>query len=111
MDAIIGKKLKIFREANRFTQEQVAVFVGMERGTLSNYELGTREVPVDVLVRLSNLYGVELSSFLEEDKENMADSLLCCFRMDNLTEQDIKIIAEFKAVVKSYLKMSSLETE
>lgn len=42
MDAIIGKKLKIFREANRFTQEQVAVFVGMERGTLSNYELGTK---------------------------------------------------------------------
>ena len=110
MKQIIGKNLREIREVSRFTQIQVAGFLGIERGTLSNYELGTREAPFEVLQKLSDLYGVELSSFLEEDKAVQEENRICAFRMENLDETDMQTVSDFKDIVKSYLKMCTIET-
>lgn len=109
MKDIVARNIKKFREANNFTQEQVASFLGIERGTFSNYELGSREIPVGLLVQLSHLYGTELSDFFIEEKEILENSLVCAFRMENLSDEDLKAVSNFKDVVKSYLKMCSLE--
>lgn len=109
MDTIIGNNLKVFREANGFTQERVASFLGIERGTLSNYELGTRDTPVNVIMKLSDLYGVEMADFFEEDEVKIKDALVCSFRMETLSDKDMAVVSNFKEVVKSYLKMSYLE--
>lgn len=101
--------LKAFREASGFTQERVASFLSIERGTLANYELGSRETPLTVLIKLSNLYGVDIADFYESDIEKVKDALLCSFRLDNLSDDDLKDIAHFKDVVKSYLKMNYIE--
>lgn len=101
--------LKAFRESAGFTQERIASFLSIERGTLSNYELGTREMPLSILIKLSDLYGVDISDFYEPDLEKVKDALLCSFRMDNLADDDLKDIANFKDVVKSYLKMNYIE--
>jgi len=105
---MIVKNLKVFRDANNYTQEQVAVFLGVERGTVSNYERNTREVPLDVLIKLSGLYGVELSDFFEEDEAIVEDKLVCSFRMEGASESDLCQIASFKNMVMSYLKMDKL---
>jgi transcriptional regulator with XRE-family HTH domain len=101
--------LKAFREASGFTQEQIASFLSIERGALANYELGFRETPLPVLIKLSNLYGVDIADFYETDQEKVQDALICSFRMDNLSDADMREIANFKDVVKSYLKMNYLE--
>lgn len=103
--------LKAFREASGFTQERVASFLSIERGALANYELGTRETPLPVLIKLSDLYGVDISDFYETDPEKVKDALLCSFRMDNLSDESLHDIANFKEVVKSYLKMNYIEEE
>lgn len=101
--------LKLFREAAGFTQERIASYLSLNnRGTLSNYELGTREVPIDVLLKLSDLYGVDLADFYETDQEKVKDALICAFRTDNLSNEDLKDIANFKDIVKSYLKMEHI---
>lgn len=101
--------LKAFREASGFTQQRVASFLQIERGTLSNYELGTRETPIPVLIQLANLYGVDIADFYETDAEKVKDALFCSFRLDNLSDDDMQDIANFKDVIKSYLKMDYLE--
>lgn len=101
-------QLKLFRDASGFTQEQVAAFLDIERGALSNYELGSREVPMQVLISLSNLYGVDIADFYEQDKTKLKYALCCSFRLDNLSADDLMEIADFKDVVKSYLKMVNL---
>jgi transcriptional regulator with XRE-family HTH domain len=101
--------LKAFREASGFTQERVASFLSIERGALANYELGTRETPLPVLMKLSDLYGVDIADFYETDPEKVKDALLCSFRMDNLSDGDLEEISSFKEVVKSYLKMTYIE--
>ena len=60
MDKIIGRNLKILREAGRFTQDQVADFLKITRSAYSNYELGEREMPIEVLENAADLFGVEL---------------------------------------------------
>ena len=109
MKAIVAKNIKIFRDANNFTQEQVANFLGIERGTFSNYELGSREIPVELLVQLSHLYGIELSDFFIEEEDKLEKSLICSFRMENLSDADLKAVSSFKDIVKNYLKMCTLE--
>lgn len=109
MNTIIGKNLKQLRDFNKFSQEQVAEYLGIKRSTYSNYESGEREAPLDVLEKISNLYGCELHVLFEENIESFHDALVCTFRVDNLSNSDLNEIANFKDIVKSYLKMNRLQ--
>lgn len=108
MDTTIGNNLRILREANKFTQEQVASFLEINRSTYSNYETGDREAPFDILEKVSNLYGCDLHLLFEENVDIVREMLVCAFRVDNLSNSDITEIAYFKSIVKDYIKMNLL---
>lgn len=108
MNNIVGTNLKLLREANKFSQEQVAKYLGINRSTYSNYELGDREAPLEILEMSCNLYGCSLHNIFEDNKESIDNMLLCAFRVDNLSESDIHEIAAFKEIVKNYLKLKEL---
>ncbi len=108
MNKIVGRNLKRMREANRFTQEQLAGYLGIQRSAFSNYELGEREMPIELLERAADLLGCDLSLFFEEDEKTVGNMLTCAFRIDDLSSSDLKEIALFKAIVKNYLKMTQL---
>ena len=89
MNQIVGENLKKTRELSGFTQEQVAKSIGVERSAYSNYESGVREVPFHLV---------------EADNEILATA----FRISDVEEGDLKEIAHFKDLVKSYLKMERI---
>lgn len=107
MKTIIGKNLKMFREATNFTAQQFADLLSIERSTYANYEAGIREMPFELLEKTAGFLGCDLSALLSENA-NKADLMLCAFRMDNLTSEDAEQISKFKKFVKSYLKMQKL---
>lgn len=109
MNTIIGKNLKQLREFNKFSQEQVSDFIGIKRSTYSNYETGEREAPLEVLEKISHLYGCDLYVLFDENTESFQDLLICTFRVDDLSNSDLNEIANFKDIVKSYLKMIRLQ--
>lgn len=106
--AIISKNIKRMREACKFTQEQVSQFLGIGRSAYSNYETGDRELPLEVMEKLADLYGCDLFLLYEEDADIVKNMLTTAFRVDDLSADDMKQIADFKAVVKNYLKMDLL---
>lgn len=108
MKSIIGKNMKLLREANRFSQEHAASFLGIERSTYSNYESGIREIKLTHLEKLAHLFGCELNLFFEEDESVIQDMLICTFRMDQLPKDDLQEIASFKELVLQYLKMKRI---
>lgn len=108
MNHIVGNNLAKFRKANRFTQEQMASFLGIQRSAYSNYELGEREVPLDILGKAAALLGCKLSLFYEEDASLVDNMLVGAFRVDNLSVEDMREVAAFKNVVMNYLKMDNL---
>ena len=108
MDIIIGRNLCRFRKANNFTQEQVAEYLGIKLSTYSNYELGEREMPFELLERVADLLGCDLSALMEEDEALVNELMICSFRVDDLSAEDLEQIAAFKCIVKNYVKMNEL---
>lgn len=108
VNQIIGKNLKKIRELSNFTQEQVAKSIGIERSAYSNYEGGTREVPYNILENISNLFGCEPFILFEDNIHTDNEVLATAFRISDLEENDLKEIANFKDIVKSYLKMERI---
>ena len=49
-------RLRDLREDRDMSQKQVADYLGMRQPQYSRYERGLRDVPTDVLIRLSQLY-------------------------------------------------------
>ena len=105
---IVARNLKSLREANGFTQERLANYLGIGRSAYSNYELGDREIPLNIMESLANLYGCDLFALYEESEDVLNSTLATAFRVDNLSDEDLKQIAIFKNVVKNYLKMDKL---
>ena len=108
MKTLFANNIKDIRERLGKTQEEVAQMLGIERGTYSNYELGAREIPMPLMVRLAHVLGVELSDLAATDGPAKQDALLVAFRVDDLAPEDEKTIREFKDVVRSYMKMKRI---
>lgn len=111
MNRIIANNLKTFREAARYTQDDVARALGIKRSAYSNYESGDREAPYDVLEKVSDLFGCDMYVLFEENKNAEAMILASAFRLDGLSDSDNNEVMRFKDIVKSYLKMEAIESK
>lgn len=102
---IIARNIKRMREISGYTQENVASFLGINRSAYSNYELGFREMPIEYMEKLADLYGCDAYILYEEDIDVLDNMLATAFRVDNLLSEDMEHIAAFKRVVKNSLIM------
>jgi transcriptional regulator with XRE-family HTH domain len=107
-EKITGRNIRYYREINGFTQEAVAGFLGIKRELISYYESGSREIPFHLFTRLSDLFGVDMADFFEEDEARVNENAISAFRTDGFENNDLETIAWFKAIVKNYLKMNGL---
>lgn len=105
---VIGRNLKALREANNYTQEQVAQYLGIQLSTYFNYEAGERTAPLDILENASKLFGCELGLLFDEDQNAVNNMLVCAFRADTLNANDLTEIGAFKDIVLNYMKMERL---
>lgn len=66
MDFIaLGKRIRKYREAKKYTQEELSKFLPIDYPELGNIERGTRFPAIDTFVEIANALGVS------------ADELLC----------------------------------
>ena len=59
------KRIRELREDNDLLQKQLAEYLHCTQVTYSRYELGTRDIPTDVLIKLSTFYNVSTDYILE----------------------------------------------
>ena len=73
----IGKLLQDLRKERGLTQEQLAERTGVARRTVSRWETGSNMPDLDILIELSDFYGVDLREILngERKSEKMNEEL------------------------------------
>lgn len=58
------RRIRDLREDHDLKQRQVAEYLHCSQQVYSNYELGQRDIPTDILIALSALYGVSVDYIL-----------------------------------------------
>lgn len=59
------RRIRDLREDNDLTQKQVSAMLNCSQQVYSNYELGQRDIPTDILIKLSLMYNVSTDYILE----------------------------------------------
>ncbi len=58
------RRIRELREDNDLTQKQLAEKLNCSQQVYSNYELGQRDVPTDILIKLAKFYNVSTDYIL-----------------------------------------------
>ncbi|MBQ8164668.1 MAG: helix-turn-helix transcriptional regulator [Clostridia bacterium] len=58
------KRIRDLREDKDLTQKRMAKELNCSQQVYSNYELGQRDIPTDILIKLSNFYNVSVDYIL-----------------------------------------------
>lgn len=106
MNDSIASKLKILRKGRKLTQEQLAEKLGLNRATISNYEIGRRLPNLNDLKRFAEFYGVGLDYFGVVSKDEMFDLLSRArdvFESDAISKEQKEEI--YREIMKLYLNM------
>lgn len=59
------RRIRNLREDHDLTQKQMAKTLNCSQQVYSNYELGQRDIPTDILIHLSKFYNVSVDYLLE----------------------------------------------
>ncbi len=58
------RNIRELREDNDITQGVIAKHLNCSQQVYSNYELGQRDIPTDILIKLADFYGVSTDYLL-----------------------------------------------
>lgn len=82
------------------TQAQMAQLLGLPRETYRNYEVGTREPPLETLVKMANFFGVSVDYILGLDEltpeEKVAGARLT--RKTEITPKEDELLYVFRSL-------------
>ena len=58
------RRIRDLREDHDITQKEMATQLNCSQQVYSNYELGQRDIPTDILIKLSRFYNVSVDYIL-----------------------------------------------
>lgn len=106
--AAIFEKLKKMREEVGLRQGQIADYLGVTQTFISKVEAGERNLTVDQLESVVNLYGYSLAAFADMEQE--IHPIQFAFRAQDVSQDDLRIIAEIgKIAINSRFMAKALE--
>ena len=92
---ISGERIKEMRESNKFSQSNIATFLGVDQSLISKVEKGERALSSDMLEKLAALFGVHQKAFTAGSVEK---PLTYALRARNLTVDDMKTISAINKI-------------
>ena len=84
----LGLKLKYYRESCELSQQQIANALNVDRSTYTYYETGKTTPSASTLLKLSKIFNVPCSIFLESINQELALNSLVADSVDNKKSRD-----------------------
>lgn len=105
----VYEKLKTMREDAALRQCQIAKYLGVTQTFISKVEAGERNLTVDQLERLINLYGYDIDYFINMDQE--AQPFQFAFRAQDVSQDDLNAISDITRIAMNSRFMARLLEE
>lgn len=103
---VAGNKFKEIRNANNFTQDQIASYLGVERSHIAKFEKGERSLQMSQIERASSLFGCDSSTIIENKEYS---PLAVAYSTKDLSMEDLDTIAKVNTMVLNLRKMKALK--
>lgn len=99
----VGERIKNLREASGLTQHQIADYLGMDQSLLSRVEKNERQMNLEALDKLTNLFGcsIQYNDAISEERA----PLKFAFRASEISSEDFETLA---AINKIALNLSAM---
>jgi transcriptional regulator with XRE-family HTH domain len=81
--------IRDLREDHDLKQVDVAAYLGVAQQTYSNYENGTRDIPIDIVIKLSKFYKVSTDYLLGADNGYLGSLNMNKNYLGNVTMHDV----------------------
>lgn len=98
------ENIKELRKRFSYSQEEIGKYLGITQPAYQKYETGQTEVSMEILEKLSRLYGIDEYEIMVGDVEQMQLASVFAFRRNGL-EGNLEEVAHFQQIVKNYLMM------
>ena len=103
----VGNKIKEMRQRYGFNQLTIADYLDVDQSLISKIEKGEREPSSGIIKKLADLFGCNVSTFIEENSQ--IDQLNVAYRSKDITKEDLKAIAAINRIALNLEKMQQLE--
>ena len=104
--AAIGRKIHLWRERRKLTQEQLAYLVDREPAYLSRIEHGNQKPSLDTLLRICYAMNLDINNLLS-DAPNLHPPALYReieFLLDGCSDYEINVVLQSAVALKNSLK-------
>lgn len=106
---LISMRFKQLRESSNLTQAQIAKFLNIDQSYISKFEKGERNLSVDLLEKICDLFGCTLKYFEDESEEYKPMSI--AFRSSSLQNEDLETISAINKVALNIRFINSMLEE
>jgi transcriptional regulator with XRE-family HTH domain len=104
---VIGENAKRARESIGFSQASVANFLNVDQSLISKFEKGDRALQSDMLERLANLFGYNVTDFGREGGVP-EQQLKAAYRSNGITADDMEAIHDIRRIAINLFFMTNL---
>lgn len=103
----LGEQIKDLRLKHSYTQKDISDFLGVDQSLISKFESGERNISVDILEKLGDLYCCDLVDVSAPTRSDIN----IAFRAKNISTADMKTIQIVNRIVLNSIFMADLLKE
>lgn len=103
-----SNRIRPLRKKLKMTQKQMVEQLFIDQSTLATYENGTREIPIDILVKLSKIYGISVDYlFCVSDFAVLDDALVRTQTKELIDSLSATQVFEVKGYIRRMIESKS----
>ncbi|BBL62787.1 hypothetical protein MARBORIA2_11190 [Methanobrevibacter arboriphilus] len=104
----VGDKLRKLREDSKYTQSQLANYLGIDQGQLSKIENGTRNLNLSLLDKICSLYNCS-HEYIINDSGECSITKVAFRNSENFV--DLNVVAKINQVTNNLKLLRNLDNE
>jgi transcriptional regulator with XRE-family HTH domain len=106
---VINDKIKELREKSKITQESMSNYLNVTQSYISKIESSEREIPVELLVKIANLFVCDINDLIDDSKK--ISPIVLPFRKKNYSVEDLQNFGNANRIIMNFNEMIDLLEE